>query len=408
MNDVTPGSARNKLWALVILLLLAARLPALVEPAGSDQSLYMYVADRVLDGGVPYVDAWDQKPPAVFFLYAPLRAVWPHASAVGVADIAAAAALAWSLTLLGRRTMGWDVGLGAAALALLFGHPSLSRLSGVYIRGQCETFIAPAVTIALVLVARAQPKRSHLVWAGVALGVAFWLRYNAIVYVLPVALAVVLLPAGGDVARRRTAANLGWIASGFGLVGAVTLAYFAAHGALGELRLATIDYNLRYAGETYRSGLLGALGYLVTMPLNRIRAEMLWFLGAAGAVSLLLTGTWTPPPRVGSRARLAGSGCPVDRHQWRPRSAAVLRSGRASPGLCGGSRRRARVAEESGLARDDSSARLNRRLARRRRTAVGGRAPVGGFAAASRECPLRPQAHGRAHRPIHVSAAVQG
>ena len=54
--------------------LLLLRLPSLVQPMGADQSLYAYVGDRIRAGGLPYRDAWDQKPPAIHFLYAGLRA----------------------------------------------------------------------------------------------------------------------------------------------------------------------------------------------------------------------------------------------------------------------------------------------------------------------------------------------
>jgi hypothetical protein len=72
----------------------------------------------------------------------------------------------------------------------------------------------------------------------------------------------------------------------------VVLAYFAIHGALTDLRLATIDYNLRYSSETYTTGTSGALRYLVRMPLERGGADMLWFLGLTGAACLALAG-WT-------------------------------------------------------------------------------------------------------------------
>ena len=33
-----------------------------------------------MSGGVPYVDAWDQKPPGVYFVYGLLRTFWPYRS----------------------------------------------------------------------------------------------------------------------------------------------------------------------------------------------------------------------------------------------------------------------------------------------------------------------------------------
>ena len=272
------------LWTLGLLALLALRVPALVAPAGNDQSLYMYVADRILDGGAPYVDAWDQKPPGVFFVYGALRAVWPHASAVALADLIAAGVTAWLLVKLGRQTTGTSTGFIAAAVFLLFSHPSFGRVSGVYIRGQCEVFIAPVVTLAVLLLARTRATRGHVLGAGVALGVAFWLKYNALAYALPVFVTMLLWRP-----RRFTQEAL-TLCAGFVGVSLVVIGFVAAHRAVDAMWLATIDYNLRYSGETYRSGVGGALAYVATMPFAHARIDMLWFVGSAGVGLLLVTG----------------------------------------------------------------------------------------------------------------------
>lgn len=273
---------RTGVWVLAILALLALRAPAWVAPVGSDQYLYLYVADRLLEGGVPYVDAWDQKPPAVFFVYGLLRSVWPGSSVVALADMAAAAAMAWALIALGRQTIDRQAGWIAAGLALLFGHPSISRLSGVYIRGQCEAFIAPALTWSLVLLTRPNRERRHVVLAGVLFGLAFWLKYNALAYAAPLWLAILLWP-GCATDRSRTRIEVAALGlAGFLIPSAAVLVYFGAHGALLDLWLATIDYNLQYSRETYRTGLGGALAYIVTMPIAHARVDFLWFLGLAG------------------------------------------------------------------------------------------------------------------------------
>lgn len=273
-------------WSMLAGL-LALRLPAIVEPAGNDQSLYMYVADTVRRGGVPYVDAWDQKPPGIFFVYAAVRALWPRESAVAVADVIGAGVTAWLLVGIGRRLSGPTTGFAAAAIVLLFGHPSIARLSGVYLRGQCEVFIAAAIAGAIALVWRRESGRGRWFAAGVCLGAAFWLKYNALAYALPIGAA--LVAATGWRARARAGAL--WIAAGALAVSAVVLGYFAAHGALQALRVATIDYNLRYSGETYTSGPLGAIAYVAALPFGRARADVLWFFGLAGAAVLAVL-TW--------------------------------------------------------------------------------------------------------------------
>ena len=150
MSAATDSTSRI-VWAALAFCLLLLRVPAVVQPAGGDQGLYAYTAERVNEGGVPYLAAWDQKPPGIFFVYALLERVWPSQSIVALADLSVAALVAWLLMLLGRRFGGTAAGGLAACTFLLFAHPSLTRLSGVYVRSQCETFIALAVTIGLVL-----------------------------------------------------------------------------------------------------------------------------------------------------------------------------------------------------------------------------------------------------------------
>src|SRR6478672_2009999 len=96
---------------VVLLLLLALRLPSLVQPAGGDQGLYAYAGQRIGAGDVMYRDVWDQKPPGIGVLYALIWRVWPHESMVPGADLAAAAAVAWLLVALGRRRYSPTIGL---------------------------------------------------------------------------------------------------------------------------------------------------------------------------------------------------------------------------------------------------------------------------------------------------------
>ena len=45
------------------------RYPFLNIPLERDEGEYSYISNVIADGGVPYRDAFDQKPPAVFYLY---------------------------------------------------------------------------------------------------------------------------------------------------------------------------------------------------------------------------------------------------------------------------------------------------------------------------------------------------
>jgi hypothetical protein len=276
-------------WIILLVLLAALRVPSLAQPAGGDQSLYLYSGQRLAQGDVPYRDVFDQKPPGIMATYALLWRVWPHQSVVPAADLAATLLTAWLLVILGRRLCGPTAGFGGAAIFLLLGDPSIQRLGGLTIRAQCETFIALAVTASLVAVTSPRGRAWRFILGGVTLALAGWLKYNAIAYALPLVVAIAYWRPRSEFAGEPPTAGVANLVSfGAGAVGfsLLVLAYFAANGALTDLKLATIDYNLQYSRETYASS--GPIAYFVTMPLTRARVDLLWFLGLLGAIPLVI------------------------------------------------------------------------------------------------------------------------
>ncbi len=268
--------------------LLVVRLPSLVQPMGADQGLYAYVGERILDGGLPYTDAWDQKPPAVHFTYAALRAIWRHDGVVAAADLVAAGAVGWLLFRLGALLAGPATGAAAALIFLFLSNPAFARLGGVSVRAQAETFVAVAVTGAILLLLRRGPSAWRLAASGLLFGLAFTFKYNMVVY--PAAAVLMLLLAPRETAAQPLRASL-FLAVGFLLPVTGMLVLFAARGAWLDLYFATITYNIRYSGETY-SGLADALAYLLTFPVQHARVDGLWLVGGLGSAVLLVAGAW--------------------------------------------------------------------------------------------------------------------
>src|SRR5512132_3962543 len=57
----------------IILLTVAIRLPSLLHPRAIDsEEMYSVVANEIVDGGRPYADAVERKPPLLFWTYAAL------------------------------------------------------------------------------------------------------------------------------------------------------------------------------------------------------------------------------------------------------------------------------------------------------------------------------------------------
>jgi hypothetical protein len=289
----------TRLLLALMAALLIVRLPSLAQPMGPDQGLYAYVGERILHGELAYRDAWDQKPPGIHYVYALLRAVASRDVVVAAADLVVAALVAALLWSVGSKLGGPIAGGAAAAIFLLLSDPGFARMGGVRVRAQCETFIALAVTAALALALASRGGKDAgrskgpllLVAAGLLIGAAFVLKYNAGIYGGVVLIALALI---GGVALMEFA----WIAIGAAVIPLALAAVFWRGGALDDLYEATIAYNLLYSGETYASK-WDMLGYLIRFPLERARLEALWFVGGLGCLVLLVSGirnriAWLP------------------------------------------------------------------------------------------------------------------
>jgi hypothetical protein len=288
----------TRLILLLAATLLVVRLPSLVQPMGGDQALYAYVGERIRAGGLPYRDAWDQKPPAIHFLYAGLRSLWPRDAVVPAADLAAAAAVAWLLYRLGGVAGPAGTGAASALLFLLLSNPSFTRVAGIRLRSQCETFIAMAVTAAFFLLMRkgqlplrkeTRPGSGAMVGAGLLFGLAFTFKYNAALFAVAGVATLWLC-------SRLTFGDLIRVIVGFALPALAIPIIFALGNALRPLIDATILYNLEYSGETYQRP-LDVARYLGTFPIERARVDALWTVGGAGCL-LLLAGALTNRERL--------------------------------------------------------------------------------------------------------------
>ena len=212
---------------------------------------------------------------------------------VPAADLAAAALVAALLWTLGSSIAGPLAGGMSAVFFLLLSDPSLTRYGGVRVRAQGETFIALAVSAAMAAIvvgaggakgAKGAGATGAVVLAGIFVGAAFSIKYNAGLYAIVVLAA---LAVGGRLTRR----NVVLLALG-GLVIPLTLFVVFWRGvALNDLYQATIAYNLQYSGQTY-AGPLDMARYLVRFPIEHARVDALWFLGGLGSLVVLAAGYW--------------------------------------------------------------------------------------------------------------------
>jgi Dolichyl-phosphate-mannose-protein mannosyltransferase len=277
--------------AVVILAGLLAKEPELLLPMGPDQGTYSYVAERILDGGLPYVDAWDNKPPATYYLHAAAVALVPAGVrwtgscipgttqpcgyvALQLLDIVWTGATALALVAL-VHALAFD-GIATFASLLLFAvFANLSQLSKEGPTPE-KQLLLPMV-LAYLAAAKGRPGL-----AGLAAGVAFLFKQTAIS--IPVAL---LLWCVWDRRRLRTSEALTFVAAFCGPL-VLTGVYFAARGGLSALWDATFAYNLAQAGSSFWRipyGFLSGSWHVFAES-----SALLWLLGLGGAMLVLATG----------------------------------------------------------------------------------------------------------------------
>src|SRR5438045_6318126 len=127
MMDVRTHRSRQFRFAAlgIVLLTVAIRLPSLLHPQPIDsEAMYSVVANEIVDGGRPYADAVERKPPLLFWTYAAIFKVagkfnWKALHMV---------ALVWTigsmagLYVIGRDLFDRNTGLIAALFYSVFQH----------------------------------------------------------------------------------------------------------------------------------------------------------------------------------------------------------------------------------------------------------------------------------------------
>jgi hypothetical protein len=180
--------------AAVVLLILS---PTLFYPYGRDQSVFAYVGSVIARGGMPYLHAWDLKPPAIYLVYALLARLLPQGgfplmAGVRVADLLLAGLTGVLLALLAGRLCRTDdapgarQGIGMAAAAWY----AAAYLHGTYWSlAQAEAWANPlalgAVLLCLRVLEDEAPPAPTLLAAGLLSGVTVLFKFTAVLPVLP-------------------------------------------------------------------------------------------------------------------------------------------------------------------------------------------------------------------------------
>ena len=230
-------------WALPIGLglafvwHLALRLHGLGLPLLFDEGVYSYVARVWAAGGLPYRDAFDQKPPMIHAIYRLCAAVTSFPYAARYAAILAA--LAASIALLLLTPKRWSL---PARLAAPFAYLTLSTTPVGDFGFPANTEVFAAAFTAWAVWAALRSTARSAVLSGLLAGAAIMTKQTA----LWPALAAAALASWRGGRRWEPKAALAF-AAGAAVIPIFWAAYFWARGGFGFFWECAVAGNMRYA-----------------------------------------------------------------------------------------------------------------------------------------------------------------
>jgi len=219
MGVPTHRSRQFRFAALgIILLTVAIRLPALLHPQPLDsEAMYSVVANEIVDGGRPYADAVERKPPLLFWTYA---AVFKIAGKFNWKALHLFA-LVWTLCamaglyVIGRELFDRNTGLIAALFYSVFQPWGLwSNLSA---DGEMLMNLPIIWAWAIAFRRNSSRMRPELFAAGALLGAAFLLKQPAAIAAVPLGIYL-LLPsyrASRSLTRTNSIIQAAMLTAGF-------------------------------------------------------------------------------------------------------------------------------------------------------------------------------------------------
>lgn len=240
------GSRDLLLWALGFAALTALTQFGSIsrEIINWDENTFMLLGAGLLDGTLPFVELFDNKPPMIFFLFAGWMGLFgetvPAVRLFGDVCLWATALMIFVIA----RNYASTWGAGGAGLLYIAVHgvePGFHTTAGL-----------PAmlcVMVALWLILTRREAAWALVVAGMLVSVAVLTRSNLAYVALISGIAIFVLGLWRPGASRCTWASALWYGLGGMIPLVLLIGLYARVGAVDDLKLASVDVALSYSGQ---------------------------------------------------------------------------------------------------------------------------------------------------------------
>lgn len=286
---------RNELILLLIIFLVGflLRMVFLHVPIEFDEGIYSYIGQVILDGGLPYRDAIDLKPPGIYYIYAAM--IW-----IGGASSEAIRVLTAIYTLgtiffvqqITRMLAGRVAGLSAALVLAVVGSGPLLQANG----SNTEIFLLLPLSAGVWLIMLGRQRRRFIYFAGSGICAAIAILIKTVVFPIVMVLFVfTILSLEKEESWRDTSKRaLAFIAPMLVIWSGVAL-YFAACGIFADFWYWNVVFIKKYCEAPGFAGHL--LGLRMHLP-NLVEQLPIWLM-ARFAISPL------------SQSSMRSSGSPI-------------------------------------------------------------------------------------------------
>lgn len=282
--------AQAPFWIMVVILISFTFIRIVFKdiPIERDEGSYAYMGHLLLQGGTPYIDFYEMKPPGLYYSYALL-------SGLSGGDLAMMHV--WMAILLAIG--GWCMFVfvskiaekGAAVMAVLawcaLGLTASS--SGFSIQAEHLVGFFAVMGLAFLVWGLRENRKWLVLAAGAALCYGLLIKQNGLFFAL---LSITIVPIfhktenpGGWI--KNTIRDGGWLAMGAAIPAFIFGGILAMKGALDEFWFWNIEYP-----KSYTSSITWELGRtLLENGVKKMYAEypLFWILGFGGAIGIWFT-----------------------------------------------------------------------------------------------------------------------
>ena len=284
---------------LMLVAVAVMGIPNLVLPPGRDQAIFAVVGRTIAEGGLPYLDAFDFKPPGIHLAYALSHLVGGGSMIVThVLDLLSVLLASGGLyALLRRRSRVAALVAGGA-----YGIAYVATLR-YWDLAQPEGFIATAVVLAFLTFRRSTGAPVWAAVAGLCLGVACLMKYNALLF-LPLVAAADRL---GSERTVRLRLRMALLAGGLVLPLLAAFAWLMGGGAWSAFREIQTEYLPGYSRLVLAGGFGAAFDASLRIVIDFFTHRPLWLLPVVVGLPVTLRfgrrpGRWIPAAGFGLAA----------------------------------------------------------------------------------------------------------